>query len=276
MFSLKGHAGFYGTPVTKFLLCHAFVTYFLFKFPLQHLHYLFHYNQDVFAKRQFKRMCMSKLVILNLPDLLFSSLLIYNFRIFERRFGSRKFISHLISTTVLASLIELLVFAALNRYDIRLGEMPSGLFSVIFPLYVPFYSTIPRVALTKIMGVPVTGKTLNYILGLQIASSDMENILVVGCAVLAGLLWRLNFLMVQNLIQVPRVVANTFDQLLGRFLDSTDSQVSLLPMGATLEIQQGERLDKLEQQMLAAAMQASRRMEISRPQPLASHFQNTA
>lgn len=58
-------------------------------------------------------------------------------------------------------------------------------FSVIFPLYVPFYSTIPRVALTKIMGVPVTGKTLNYILGLQIASSDMENILVVGCAVVS-------------------------------------------------------------------------------------------
>lgn len=65
-------------------------------------------------------------------------------------------------------------------------------FSVIFPLYVPFYSTIPRVALTKIMGVPVTGKTLNYILGLQIASSDMENILVVGCAVVSQYLFFLS------------------------------------------------------------------------------------
>uniref|UniRef100_A0A0B7AKT5 Peptidase S54 rhomboid domain-containing protein n=1 Tax=Arion vulgaris TaxID=1028688 RepID=A0A0B7AKT5_9EUPU len=275
MIALAGRAGFYGAPVTKFLLCHAVITYFLFTFPLHHFLHLFHYNQDVFAKRQFKRMFLSKLVFLNFPNLIFSTLLMYNFRIFERRFGSRKFISYLLSTTFLASLLELLVFAVLNKLDIRLGEMPSGLFSMMFPLYVPFYNTIPRVALTKIIGVPVTGKTLNYILGLQIASSDVENGVVVGCAIFAGLLWRFNFLMVQTLIQVPQFVGNTFDQWLGRFLESADSQVSLLPMGATLELQQRERLDKMEQQMFNAAMQASRRMEIGRPQPLMTHFQDT-
>lgn len=57
---------------------------------------------------------------------------------------------------------------------------------MVFPLYVPFYSTVPRVALMKIVGVPVTGKTINYILGLQMASSDVENIVVVGCAIVSN------------------------------------------------------------------------------------------
>lgn len=123
-----------------------------------------------------------------------------------------------------------------------------------------------RKSLQIIMNCSYTDDVITYIL--DIFLFRLLLLMLFPFWQLAGLLWRLNFLMVQNLIQVPRVVANTFDQLLGRFLDSTDSQVSLLPMGATLEIQQGERLDKLEQQMLAAAMQASRRMEISRPQPL--------
>ena len=43
-----------------------------------------------------------------------------------------------------------------------------------------------------------------------------------------------------------------------------------LPMGATLELQQRERLDRLEQQMMMSAIQANRRMNIGRPQPMVS------
>ncbi|XP_059172742.1 ubiquitin-associated domain-containing protein 2-like [Physella acuta] len=268
MIALAGPAGFYGTPVTKILLCHGIISYFLFTFPLQHFHYLFHYNQDVFAKQQLKKMFMSKLVFLDLPDLIFTSLLIYNFRIFERRFGSRKFVSHLLATLILSSLLELVVFSVLNKLDIRLGDMPTGLFSLAFPLYVPFYCTVPRVALISLMGVPVTGKTLNYILGLQMASSKVENMLVVSCAIVAGMLWRINFLKIQNFLQVPKLVGNQFDYCLGRYLESPDSQTTSLPMGATLELQQRERLDRLEQQMMFSAIQSSRRMDIGRPQPL--------
>ncbi|CAL1547183.1 unnamed protein product [Lymnaea stagnalis] len=268
MIALVGPAGFYGAPVTKILLCHGVITYFLFTFPLQHFHHWFHYNQDVYAKQQFRKMFMSKIVFLDLPDLIFTSLLIYNFRIFERRFGSRKFVSHLIATSILGSLLELLVFAVLNILDIRLGDMPTGLFSMVFPLYVPFYCSVPRVALMSLMGVPFTGKTVNYILGLQMASARAENILVVGCAILAGVLWRANFLKVQNVLQVPKLVGNQFDLCLGRFLESAESPKISLPMGATLELQQRERLDRIEEQMMMSALQSSRRMEIGRPQPL--------
>ncbi|XP_005093888.1 ubiquitin-associated domain-containing protein 2 [Aplysia californica] len=268
MIALAGPAGFYGAPATKVLLCHAIITYFLFAFPLQHFHQLFHYNQDVFEKRQFKKMLVSKLVFLELPDLLFSAVLFYNFRIFERRFGTRKFVSHLLSTTIIASILELLVFAVLNRLEIQLGTMPSGLFSMVFPLFVPFFCTIPRVAIMRVVGVPVTGKTINYILGLQMASAEVENMLVVACALLAGILWRANFLKVQAMLQVPVFVARAFEYCLGRFLESPDLQKTSLPMGATLELQQRERLDRIEQQMMASAIQASRHMDIGRPQPI--------
>lgn len=269
MLALAGPTGFYGTPVTKVLLCHAVITYLLFTFPLQHFQHLFHYNQDVLAKQQLRRMFLSKLVFLDLPDLLFTSLLIYNFRIFERRFGSRKFASHMISTAIMASVLELAAFAVLNCYNIRLGDMPSGLFSFVFPLYVPFYYTVPRVALTRIMGVPVTGKTLNYILGLQMVSSEVETLLVVVCAVLAGMLWRANILGLQRLLSIPPLVGRVFDHCLGRYLEAASApSSSQLPMGATLELQQRERLDRIEQQLMMSAIQANRRMNIGRPQPI--------
>ncbi|XP_055867755.1 ubiquitin-associated domain-containing protein 2-like [Biomphalaria glabrata] len=268
MIALSGPSGFHGAPVTKFILCHAFMTYLLFSFPLQHFQYLFRYNQEVLATNQFKRMFFSKLVFLDLPDLLFTAMLIYNFRMFERRFGSRKFVSHLLATLLLGSLLELMAFAVLNRLEIRLGDMPTGLFSLVFPLYVPLYCTVPRVALVTLLGVPVTGKTINYILGLQMATSRIENLVVVACALVSGILWRVNFLKIQKFLQVPKLVGNQFDYCLGRFLESPVSKSLALPMGATLELQQRERMDRLEQQMMMSALQASRRVEIGRPQPL--------
>lgn len=86
----------------------------------------------------------------------------------------------------------------------------------------------------------------------------------------AGILWRANFLMIQTALQVPVAIGNIFDKFIGRFLESADTSPSSLPMGATLELQQQERLDRIEQQMLMTAMRASRRMEIGHPQPLVS------
>ncbi|GFN74173.1 hypothetical protein PoB_000067900, partial [Plakobranchus ocellatus] len=216
-----------------------------------------------------KKIFLSKVVFLDLPDLILTSLLIYNFRIFERRFGSRKFVSHMISTTLIAIMLELAAFGILNHMNIRLGDMPTGLYSFVFPMYIPFYFSVPRVALTRIMGVPVTGKTLNYILGLQMASSKVETMLVVLCAVVAGLLWRANILGLQKLISVPASVGKVFDHCLGQYLDAASAPtLPQLPMGATLELQQRERLDRLEQQMMMPALQASRRGIVGWRQPM--------
>ena len=69
------------------------------------------------------------------------------------------------------------------------------------------------------------------------------------------------------MIQVPMGVAKVFDWCVCRYLESADIPTPSLPMGATLELQQRERFDRLEQQMMAQALQASRRMDIGRAQP---------
>ena len=63
--------------------------------------FLYPQLKKMFLYPQLKKMFLSKLVFLDLPDLVFTSLLIYNFRIFERRFGSRKFVVCIVTSILI-------------------------------------------------------------------------------------------------------------------------------------------------------------------------------
>ena len=56
------------------------------------------------------------------------------------------------------------IYIYIDSYQIILFNS----YGVVFSLYVPYYCDIPRVAYTHVMGVPVTGKSLTYIIGLQV------------------------------------------------------------------------------------------------------------
>ena len=43
-------------------------------------------------------------------------------------------------------------------------------------MFVPYYFDVPRVVMSQIWGIPMTGKSFSYILGLQV-SVDLNNIL---------------------------------------------------------------------------------------------------
>ena len=38
----------------------------------------------------------------------------------------------------------------------------------MYPLFVPYYCDVPRVVMSQIWGIPMTGKSFSYILGLQV------------------------------------------------------------------------------------------------------------
>ena len=42
-------------------------------------------------------------------------------------------------------------------------------FYLIYPLYVPYFCDIPRVELGNVMGIPMTGKSFQYFIGLQVS-----------------------------------------------------------------------------------------------------------
>lgn len=49
---------------------------------------------------------------------------------------------------------------------------------------------------------------------------------------------------------IPNTVASLVYKVFGRFIESAEPKDSVLPMGATLELQRQERMDQIEQQVL--------------------------
>uniref|UniRef100_A0A2R5LLF5 Putative ubiquitin-associated domain-containing protein 2 n=1 Tax=Ornithodoros turicata TaxID=34597 RepID=A0A2R5LLF5_9ACAR len=244
--------GFYKAPVSKGILgCMFFTTCALNTPMLAHMKHLVVYDiSDIVQGREFWRLVTSKVSFLDTKDLVCGSLLIYYFRIFERRYGSHKFASFLLAASTVATLLELASIYTLRDMDVHLSPFPSGPYALVFSLFVSYFLDIPRVAQSYILGVPVTGKTLTYLLGLQVMSTSRETAICGLCSLVAGALCRWNFLYVQRWLCIPNWLAKLSDMTLGRLLSSSPPKEGPLQMGATLEIQRQQQAELLEMQLL--------------------------
>lgn len=255
MFTTTGSRGLYRAPLSKgLLMVLSGLTVLLTLLP--QYHGLFTYNlQAVKQEHQVWRLACGRMVCLDLKDTFCSCLLYYNFRIFERRFGSRKFASFLLGTWILSALADFLlaeVVCFLLGHQVE--ELPSGLLSPVFALYVPFYSSIPRVPVTQLLGhIPITNKSLVYIIGLQLLTSSPFMWLVALSGLISGVLYHSNVLWVQRLLFVPSWLSRVGGFLLEPvFSGPQPPQETPLGMGATLDIQRQQRMDLLDQQLLLA------------------------
>ncbi|XP_041726603.2 ubiquitin-associated domain-containing protein 2 isoform X2 [Coregonus clupeaformis] len=230
---------------------------------LPQYHHLFTYSlQAITQQQQVWRLVCGRLICLDLKDTFCNSLLIYNFRIFERRFGSRKFASFLFGTWVLTALMDFLLAEAFHYlFDYQVAELPAGLLGPVFSLFVPFYSSIPKVPVTQLLGqISITNKSLVYIVGLQLLTSSPYMWLVALSGLISGKLYHSNALRVQRLLFVPRwlsrVGAFLLEPLFSGLPPPNDTP---LGMGATLDIQRQQRMDLHDQQMLLAQFNQARR-----------------
>ncbi|KAM7111354.1 ubiquitin-associated domain-containing protein 2 isoform 10-T11 [Molossus nigricans] len=211
MFSSTGSSGLYKAPLSKSLLLVPSALSLLLILLLPHCQRFFLYDlQAVKDNFQIWRLICGRIICLDLKDTFCSSLLIYNFRIFERRYGSRKFASFLLGSWVLSALVDfILVEAVWYSFGITTSRnLPSGLkrrknfhieerniltfpfisLAPVFALFVPFYCSIPRVQVAHILGpLSVTNKTLIYILGLQLFTSG-SYIWIVAISGLGGMI----------------------------------------------------------------------------------------
>jgi len=252
--SHQSSTGFYKAPVCKGLLSSMFLTCTAIHVPMiaQHFRqYLSCEIPQILISPQIWRLLLNRLTFTHSKDLLCSALVFYYFRVFERRMGSRKFASHLLGSSVIATLLEISIIMILAQfhpdYQNAAGRfLPPGLYSLLFPLYVSYYLDIPRVTVTHILGIPVTGKTVTYLLGLQIACTSQATVISSLCGLVAGLLYRYNFLMVKKWLVVPDLVARICDKAFGWLLYSKEPKVA--QTGATLELQRQEQSERWEQQ----------------------------
>ncbi|KAL3847407.1 hypothetical protein ACJMK2_018320 [Sinanodonta woodiana] len=276
MFAVHSASGFYQASVSKGLLSSVVASSIILNFPLhQYRHYFVYNHADVFSRLQIWRIITSKLAFLDLKDLFICSLLIYYFRVFERRFGSRKYASFLLATCTLGTALEYLVIFLCRTCEIQLRPFPSGPLSMIYPLFVLYFCDIPRVALSQVWGIPFTGKSIIYILGLQAASTSLESFIVAVCGIVSGILWRFNSLKIQSIFKIPNWFARLCNATLGRILNSRAPSSDFVPMGATLELQRQEQMEQMEQHMIWQSLRNNRQInrhniQIGPPQNLAN------
>ncbi|XP_061546026.1 LOW QUALITY PROTEIN: ubiquitin-associated domain-containing protein 2 [Phycodurus eques] len=269
MFSTTGSRGLYKAPLSKgLLLVLSGLTVMLSLLPkYQHM---FEYNMlAVSHQQQVWRLLCGRLVCLDVKDSFCSGLLIYNFRIFERRFGSRKFASFLLGTWCLSALLDFLFAQALSLFfNCEVEELPAGLLAPVFALFVPFYLSIPKVPVSQVLGsINISNKTLVYIVGLQLFTSSPFMWLLALSGLISGGLYHSNVLWLQKLLFVPAWLCAVARYLLEP-LFSTSQPISEAPlgMGATLDIQRQQRMDQLDQQLLLAQFNEARANSRHQPQ----------
>ncbi|XP_054456305.1 ubiquitin-associated domain-containing protein 2 [Anoplopoma fimbria] len=276
MFTTTGSRGLYKAPLSKgLLLVLNGLTVMLLLLP-QYQELLVYNLQAVTQQHQVWSLLFGRLVCLDVKDSFCSSLLIYNFRIFERRFGTRKFASFLLGTWCISALMDFLLAQAFQfLFDYEVEELPAGLLAPVFSLFVPFYRLIPRVPVTQVLGhIHITNKSLVYIVGLQLLTSSPFMWLLALSGLISGALYHSNVLWLQKLLFVPAWVS-----FIGRYIlepifsSSQPSSETPVGMGATLDIQRQQRMDVLDQQLLLAQYNESRRN--NRPQPQSGLLQWT-
>uniref|UniRef100_A0A5K3F580 Rhomboid domain-containing protein n=1 Tax=Mesocestoides corti TaxID=53468 RepID=A0A5K3F580_MESCO len=164
-----GYSGFYKTSVSKCCFVSSIAISLYILFFGQRYRRLFAYNIDeIFVNCAIWRLGVSKLAFLSTTDLILGSGLIYHFRIFERRYGSRKYAMSLIWVVLLSTLLELLSCLALRSIGRDPHDLPSGPFYFIYPYFISFWKEVPNVSITKVGGLPISTNWIFYLIGLRV------------------------------------------------------------------------------------------------------------
>uniref|UniRef100_A0ABI7YZW3 UBA domain-containing protein n=1 Tax=Felis catus TaxID=9685 RepID=A0ABI7YZW3_FELCA len=209
------------------------------------------------------RLICGRIICLDLKDTFCSSLLIYNFRIFERRYGSRKFASFLLGSWVLSALVDfILVEAVWYSFGIAAaGNLPSGFLAPVFALFVPFYCSIPRVQVAQILGpLSITNKTLIYILGLQLFTSGSYIWIIAISGLISGICYNSKMFQVHRVLYVPSWMAKFFSRTLEPIFSSSEPTAEArVGMGATVDIQRQQTMELLDRQLMLSQFAQVRR-----------------
>ncbi|KAI3426075.1 hypothetical protein D9Q98_008043 [Chlorella vulgaris] len=182
----------------------------------------------------------------NPGELLFGASLLYFYRIFERQWGSAKYGSFVATTCCVAYALEAAASSGLG------WRSASGPFPLVFAnLLSNFVLLVPPMHQFTVFGIKMTDKSFIYLASIQLLLSAAPGSLVAGGAgLLAGLLYRLNFLGLQRL-RLPTAVVDFVTNTVGRLLTgpAPAQQVFVTPTAAQLQQQQ----QALHQQQMQAA-----------------------
>ncbi|KAH0305921.1 hypothetical protein KCU84_g14889, partial [Aureobasidium melanogenum] len=149
--------------------------------------------------RQFWRCLTWPLVYTNSTEVLFSAMTLYQLRIIERLWGSRKFASFILATlpytVLLPPLLLVLIIRPLSFYNIN--YLPAGPTAIVFALLAQYHAAIPYMYKYQLSAtdsphsssaINLTSKSTSYLLPLQLALSQLP-----GSAIVAAVGWLVGY-----------------------------------------------------------------------------------
>jgi len=246
-FNQQSNVGFYQAPVSKSLLVLVGSSHVASHIPslsnlFKNIFSVTLARPEINSLRGLLRIVASKLVFPDTKSTILALVLIYFFRVFERRFGSLKFSSNLFLCWGLTVSLEL---ALSPLIDLPLSPGPL---SIILPLFVPFYYQIPLTSSAQFGPVNVSTKSLTYLLGLQLSLTSSSTIITTLLSLITGCVVFLTPL--SHKFKFPSLLASLVDRVFGPIFKSGPPHTGSSLIGATLEIQRTQQAEAIEQQLM--------------------------
>lgn len=195
----SGLAGFHNAPLTKIVLFSSAVISFLAVPRGNGL--LFGLSQEaIFREKEMWRLITSHVVFKTMPEIFIGGFLLYSFRTFERQIGSNKHTVFVLFSMAVSSALQLsFLFLLPRETDWASFSLASGPYAAIFASFVPFFFDIPSTSMFTTFGFQFSQKVLLYVAGLQVVfASGLSSIVPALSGILAGLLYRSNFLCIRK------------------------------------------------------------------------------
>lgn len=181
--------GFYNAPLTKVALLGvgavSLAASLLEWRPIFGLSLFPHMTQHL----QLWRLVTHHLVWTSSSELLLGTIVLYELRLFERRFGSAKFAAFMFMTAILTTLLQI-AFLVVSRMIDGPRHLASGPYGLIFALALPYYYSVPTTNTFQVLGFNISYKTFTYLLLAQLMMSNGWQSALAGISgLLAGLLY---------------------------------------------------------------------------------------
>ncbi|OCF39893.1 hypothetical protein I317_06330 [Kwoniella heveanensis CBS 569] len=139
---------------------------------------------------QIWRIAIHPFAFANSTELLLGELLLYNAGTsVERAFGSRKYASFILVSSLLSTLFASVIIVLLH--SVGLNSIPAGPYGVIFSLLWQQYRIFPSLYHFRVLGIEFSSKAFNWILASQLVlSNPPSSILISLCGLVAGYIYR--------------------------------------------------------------------------------------
>uniref|UniRef100_A0A0N5AAH8 UBA domain-containing protein n=1 Tax=Syphacia muris TaxID=451379 RepID=A0A0N5AAH8_9BILA len=203
-----------------------------------------------------------KFILCAPSHLLIVLVMVYYFRLVERRFGSTKFTELVLVCGLISTFLEILTRFSMVYflgYNSSATYFAPGPFALLTTLYFIFVHEIPVVPFFSIFGIPISVHTVPFIMFVRLFIGEPLSVVACLTGGLSFLLWKYNILRIQNVTFIPTVLirilgseTNVIGWIVSKFIYIGESSRGnkVLPIAATVERQRIEAIDEYERQIM--------------------------